>query len=104
MVSIILTLQLPEPYRRSFPKEPVRHEHKKKHKHKKLEVKKHEAAAAAAAAEPPPPVSESAGDIQVGHMIQGAGLSQVITTGHAAVIGGAGIKQTTGILCFVLRA
>ena len=64
----------------------------------KLEVKKHEAAAAAAAAEPVPPMSENTGDITPGHMIQGAGLSQVITARHTTVIGsGASIKQTTGM-------
>lgn len=91
---------MPDKYRRIFPKEPIRHEHKKKHKHKKLEVRKHEAAAAAVAAEPPPPVSDSSGDVS-GHMIQGAGLGQVITAGHAAVIGaGASIKQQTGMHAF----
>ena len=57
-------------------------------------MKKHEAAAAAEAATP---ISENAGDITAGHMIQGAGLSQVITAGHATVIGsGSSIKQPTG--------
>ena len=42
-------------------------------------------------------MSENTSDITAGHMIQGAGLSQVITTGHAAVIGsGSSIKQPTG--------
>ena len=60
-------------------------------------MKKHEAAAATAATEPAPPITESSGDTTAGHMIQGAGLSQVITTGHAAIIGsGTGIKQPTG--------
>jgi len=58
-------------------------------------VKKHEAAAvAAAAAEPPPSLSESTSDIPGGHMIQGAPLGQVMTTG--TVIGGVNIKQSAG--------
>ncbi|XP_065892661.1 mediator of RNA polymerase II transcription subunit 19-like [Dysidea avara] len=89
---------LPEPYRRSFPKEAIRHERKKKHKHKKLEVKKHEAAAAAAAAEQPhlSSLESSTGTsadshIPSGHMIPGVGIGQVITTAQTS-----GMKPLAG--------
>ena len=96
--------QLPEPYRRSFPKEAVRHEHKKKHKHKKLEVKKHEAAAAAAAAEQPHPSTLESSSTSVdshipsGHLISGVGIGQVITSSQSS-----GMKSLSGMYMCVYQ-
>jgi len=96
-VSCLPPIQLPEPYRRSFPKEAIKHEHKKKHKHKKLEVKKHEAAAAAAAAAEqlhPSTLESSSGatidsHIPSGHVIPGMGQVTAAQT--------SGTKPLTGM-------
>jgi len=102
-MSYLSPIQLPEPYRRSFPKEAIRHEHKKKHKHKKLEVKKHEAAAAAAAEQPHPSTLESTSGASVdshipsGHAIPGMGQVTAAQTSGTKPLAG------TYVLSSVLR-